>query len=611
MQTLAEEGVLIGDRGHYRLTHHAPTLHLPTTVQGVLAARIDRLTPDEKALLQQLAVIGREFPVSLIRQVIAQPEDELYLLLASLQHKEFLYEQPAFPEVEYHFKHALTQEVAYNSVLLERRKTWHERTAQAIEGLSKANLEEHYSELAHHYSRSGNTEKAIEYLHLAGQQAVRHSANAEAITHLTTALELLQTLPDTPERARQELTLQIALGPALIANRGFAAPEVEQTYTRARQLCQQVGDAPQLFPVLIGLFRFYLVRAELQTAHELGTQCLSLAQRVQDPALLLDAHRSLAPFLAARGDLVSAREHAERGIALYDAQQHRSHAFLYVLDPGVVCFSIGAWALWVLGYPDQALKRSHEALTLARELSHPLSLAFALTFAALFRQLRREGGLAREQAEALRTLSTEQGFPQWLAMGTILWGWALAEQGEEGITHIRQGLAAHRATGAELQRPYFLTLLAETYGKGGQAEEGLSVLAEALAQMDRTGDGWYAVELYRLKGELALIQSRGQGPKSKVDNPQSAFRLPPPSGGNPQSEAEVCFHKAIEIAYGQSAKSLELRAVMSLARLWQQQGKKEEARQMLAEIYGWFTEGFDTQDLQEAQALLSELARSI
>jgi adenylate cyclase len=295
--------------------------------------------------------------------------------------------------------------------------------------------------------------------------------------------------------------------------------------------------------------------------------------------------------LAARGDLVSAREHAERGIALYDAQQHRSHAFFYVLDPGVVCFSIGAWALWVLGYPDQALKRSHEALTLARELSHPLSLAFALTFAALFRQLCREGGLAREQAEALRTLSTEQGFPQWLAMGTILWGWALAEQGEEGITHIRQGLAAHRATGAELQRPYFLTLLAEAYGKGGQAEEGLRVLAEALAQMDRTGDRWYEAELYRLKGELTLSQTSVPGLAS--------------SG---QKEAEECFWKALEIARRQSAQSLELRAATSLARLWQQQEKQKEAHKLLSEIYHWFTEGFDTKDLQEAKALLDELA---
>ena len=262
---------------------------LPTTVQGVLAARIDRLASDEKTLLQQLAVIGREFPVSLLRQVITQPEDELYRLLVSLQRKEFLYEQPAFPEVEYIFKHALTQEVAYNSVLVERRKVLHERTAQAIESFYSTKLEDHYSDLAHHYSHSGNTQKAVEYLHLAGQQAVQRSANEEAINPLTSALGLLKTLPDTPERVQQELGLHLTLGSALMVVKGYAAPEVGAVYTQGRVLCQQVGETPQLFPVLRGLLVFYLLRAELQTARELGEQLLRLAQNVQDPALLLEA----------------------------------------------------------------------------------------------------------------------------------------------------------------------------------------------------------------------------------------------------------------------------------------------------------------------------------
>ena len=295
VQTLVEEGVLCGERGHYRLTERAPDyeFHISPTVQGVLAARIDRLAPDEKALLQQLAVIGREFPVSLLRQVITQPEDELYRLLASLQRKEFLYEQPAFPEVEYLFKHALTQEVAYNSVLQERRKALHERTAQAMENSISGKLEDHYSELAYHYSRSGNTGKAIEYLDQAGHQAVRRSANAEAVTHFTTALELLKTLPDTPERRGQELALQTTLGPVLMVTKGYTAPEVEKTYTRARELCQQVGDTPQLFSVLWGLCTFYLDRRELRTGHELAEQLLALAQRVGDLALLVEARRML------------------------------------------------------------------------------------------------------------------------------------------------------------------------------------------------------------------------------------------------------------------------------------------------------------------------------
>jgi len=271
-------------------------------------------------------------------------------------------------------------------------------------------------------------------------------------------------------------------------------------------------------------------------------------------------------------------------MVLYDTQQHRSHAFLYGRDPGVDCGLYASWALWLLGYPDQALKRNNEALTLAQELSHPFSLASILACAGVLHTFRREGQATREQAEAAMALSTEQGFPHWLALGTILQGWALAEQGEEGTAQIRQGMAAWRTTGAELARPYFLALVAEACAKGGQAEEGLSALAEALATVHKTGERFYEAELSRLQGELLLVQS----------TPQTA-------------EAETCFHQALDIARRQQAKSLELRAALSLSRLWQQQGKREDAHQLLAPIYGWFTEGFDTLDLQEARALLQAL----
>ena len=383
VQELVEQGVVVrGPAGvETRRSASLPReLHLPPTVQSVLAARIDRLTPEEKALLQQLAVIGREFPLSLVKHVIAQSEDELYRLLASLQRKEFLYEQPAFPEVEYLFKHALTQEVAYGTVLQERRKVLHEQTGQAMEVLYRESLDEHYSELAHHYSRSGNTQKAVEYLGLAGQQAVQHSANTEAITHLTTALALLQTLPDIPARTQQELRLQIALGVPLMATKGYAASEVGTIYTRARELCQQMGETPQLFPVLLGLRTFYHVRGEFLTARELGEQLLTLAQDAQDPGSLLNAHRSLGSSMFHLGELAPARIQFEQGIALYDAQRHRSHVSLYGIDPGVFGLSYAAWVLWSLGYPDQALQRSQEALTLAQELSHPHNLAPALVF---------------------------------------------------------------------------------------------------------------------------------------------------------------------------------------------------------------------------------------
>ena len=262
VQTLAEEGALTGERGKYRLETTPTELHISPTVQGVLTARIDRLATKEKELLQQLSVIGRQFPLSLMKQVVPLSDDELSRVLASLQAKEFLYEQPAFPEVEYLFKHALTQDVAYGTVLHEQRKDLHERTGQAIEGLYRTSVGDHYSELAHHYSRSGNTQKAVEYLGLAGQQAMQRSENKEAIEYLTSALHLLKTLPDTPERRQQELALHVALGVPLTATKSWAAPEVGKVYMRARELCEQVGDTPELFPVLWGLCAFYLVRAQ-------------------------------------------------------------------------------------------------------------------------------------------------------------------------------------------------------------------------------------------------------------------------------------------------------------------------------------------------------------
>ncbi|MBI3798113.1 MAG: AAA family ATPase [Deltaproteobacteria bacterium] len=575
-------------------TGHTPLptdLHLPSTVQGLLAARIDRLPPDDKALLQTLAVIGKEFPFSLLQQVVTKSAANLQTQLAHLQAAEFIYEQPAFPEPEYTFKHALTQEVAYNSVLIERRKVLHERTAQAIEALFHSRLEDHYEALAHHYSRSGNTHKAVEYLQCAGQQAVQRSANTEAISHLTKGLELLQTLTDTPERAQQELTLQLTLRVPLMMTKGSVNHEVERVCTRALELCRQVGETPQLFPAQAGLCTFYLMRGECQTARELGEQLLRLAQSVQDPAFLLPAHFMLGSTLLWLGEVTSARAHCEQGIALYDPLQHRSQALL-AGNAGVNCLCFAALALWHLGYPDQAQKSIHEALAQAQELSNPFSLAFALNFAAVLHQFRQERQAVRERAEALIMLSSEQGFVYFLANGLILRGWAEAERGqaEEGIAQMHEGLAAHRATGAEIRRPFYLALLAEAYGKRGQAEEGLALLAEALDLVNKTGERFSEAELYRLKGTLTL-QSKVPGPKSQVEE-----------------EAEGYFRKAIDIARRQQAKSLELRAAMSLARLWQQQGKKEEARRMLAEIYNWFTEGFDAADLQEAKVLLEELA---
>ncbi len=608
VQALVEQGVLPDLRrvgtAHLPLTLMKPLadIKIPSTVQGVLSSRIDRLPPEEKELLQTLAVIGKEFPFSLLTQVVDKPEDKLHGLLSHLQAAEFIYEQPAFPEVEYTFKHALTQEVAYNSVLQGRRRSLHERTAQAIEALYHTRLEDHYGDLAHHYSRSGNTEKAVEYLGLAGQQAVQRSANAEAISHLTIALELLKTLPDTPKRTQQELSLLAALGLPVQITQGYGIPEAEKIYTRARELCQQVGENPHLSSVLWGVWVFYLARADLQTARDLGQQLFTLAQKMQNRALFVEAHFTLADTLFHLGDFTAALEHAKQGITYYDPQQHRALAFTRGFDSGVICQCYGAWSLWTLGYVDQARKKVQDALNLAQDISHPLTLGTALAFAAYVYRYCNEPQIARERAEAGVTLCTEYGFPYWSAHGILTRGWDLVRQGQiqEGIAQIHQSLALLQTTGVDLDRPYFLALLAETYEGMNQPEEGLGVVAEALAELHGDGERFEA-ELYRLKGELTLQKFQVSSSKLQVENSLGS------SVQGRESEAEECFLRAIEIAQRQQAKSLELRAVMSLSRLWRQQDKKKEAHQMFSEIYNWFTEGFDTKDLQEAKALLESL----
>ncbi|MGE4096605.1 MAG: hypothetical protein AB7G75_37910, partial [Candidatus Binatia bacterium] len=542
----------------------------------------------------QLAVIGRQFPLSLIRQVIAQPEAELYRLLASLQHKEFLYEQPALPEVEYIFKHALTQDVAYGTVLQEQKKLLHEQTARAIEGLYRTSTDERYGELAHHFSRSGNTEKAVTYLGLAGQQAVQRSAHTEAISQLTAALDLLLTRPETPERVAQELTLRLALGTPLIAIQGWAAPALEPHYTRARALCDRLGDTPQRFPVLWGLWAFLRDRGEIRMAQTLAEECLQLAEQAHEAGMLCEAHYAVGSTFLLRGELVRARAVLEQSMALYQPQHHALTPLYAGLNPKVLSLDYTALTLWVLGYPEQALTRVYEALHLAQELSHPYSLACALTWTAVLHSERGDGHLIEEHADALVALSSEHGFPSFLRVGTAFRGVALLsaqEQWAEGIAQIQQGLEAWEG---KTWMTLYLAWLARGYGGAGQIDEGLATITEALRLVEKTDERFYEVEVWRVKGELLLVQEglrpQAEGLREKTE------------------EAEKCFQKAIEVAQQQQAKSLELRAVMSLARLWQQQGKTAEARQMLAEVYNWFTEGFDTKDLQEAKALLEELS---
>jgi predicted ATPase len=495
-----------------------PLQTIPATLQEALLARLDRLS-DARQIAQLGATLGREFSYELLRTVAPIGEADLQTALTKLVEAEILFQRGVGDQARYFFKHALIQDTAYQSLLKSTRQRYHQQIARALEEQFPETKEAQPELLAHHYTEAGLIEQAIPYWQMAGQRGSQRSANSEAINHLNRALELLKILPDTLERAQRELALQIAYGSASMAAKGYCVPEVEKAYARARELCQQLGETPQLFPVLVGLNRFYSARAELQVARELGEQCVNLAQHTKDPTQLVEAHRALGNTMYFLGELTSARSHLEQVIALYDPRQDHALAVFYVVDPAVSAGSYDAWTLWFLGYPEQALKKSHGAIVRAQELSHIFSLGIAQVFTAALYQLRQEWKTTQEWAEKGIKLATERGgVTSVLAWGMTFRGWALSEQGhgERGIAQLRQGMDAWRATGAEVGRTHFLALLAEAYGKAARTEEGLTILAEAFAQVDKTGERFYEAELYRLKGELLLTQeSKSQNSKSK------------------------------------------------------------------------------------------------
>ena len=559
---------------------------VPETVHAVLAARIDRLAPAAKHLLQTAAVLGMHMTEPLLHAVVAWADAELHTGLQQLQAAELLYETGVVPVRTYTFKHALTREVAYNSLLTHTRQQYHQRIAQVLREHFPTRAETQPELVAQHYTAAGLPAEALPYWHRAGQLALQRSANPEALGHLTTALELLATLPDTPSRAQQELDLRMALAPVLMALKGQAAPEVEQTNARAWALCQRIGETPQRFPALWWLQRFYRGQGAFPTARQLGEQLVQFAERDADPTRGLEAHDALGMTLFFLGDYAVARMHLEQGSAGTDLAAQRDFVHRHGEAPGVRCLAFGAWTLWCLGYPAQALQRSQEAQALAQALAHPYSLVGAQLWAADLYHRRRETAAVQAQAEALLTLATAQGFAGFVGLGICYRGWALAMQGQAaaGLPLLRQGMAAVADMGHTQSRPRWLILLAEAAGQVGQVEDGLRQLAEARTALEANGQGDLLAEAYRLQGTLLLRQS----------TPDVV-------------QAEACFQQALTAARRQQAKSWELRTATSLARLWQQQGKRAEAYELLAPIYGWFTEGFDTADLQEAKALLDAL----
>jgi predicted ATPase len=589
------QGALLDQDGAWALAAEVEALHdgVPNSLQQMIDMQLDGLSAEEQRVLEAASVAGMEFSAAAVAAGLAQEAEYVDDWCTSLARRgQFLRAsgEQTWPDGTvagcYSFVHALYQQVLYHRVSAAQRVRLHQRIGARLEAGHGAQASAIAVELAMHFERGRDAQRTVQYLQQAGQRSMERSAYVEAVSHLTRGLEVLQTLPDTPECSQQELMLHIALGASLIATKGYAAPEVELIYARARQLCHHLDDSQQRFSALHGLRSYYQTRAEYQTARTLAEQLLILAQHTQDSAMLVAACRATGTTLLMEARAL-ALSHLIQGMALYDPQQHHTTAFRYGEDNGVACFSRAAWTLWWLGYPDQGLVRSDEAVTLAQQSAHPLSLCFALTGAAVFHQCCRQERAVQEHAEAAISLATEYGIPLYRAFGAIMQGWALAHQGQtqEGLAQIQQGLTAWRDTGAETLRPYFLALLAEAYGAMGQPETGMIALTEALVLVEKTGERWYEPESYRLKGALLLQRSTDH-----------------------HAEAQVCFQQAIAVADGQQAKSWELRAAMSLSRLWQRQGQCAAARELLAPIYGWFTEGFDTADLQEAKVLLTELA---
>ncbi len=571
---------------------------IPATLQDSLMARLDQLSRTARDVAQIGAVLGRAFSYALIRAVWPSDEQRLTRGLAQLVEAELIFQKGMLPQARWVFKHAMLQDTAYQSVLKSKRQQIHHQVADVLVKQFSDIRHQQPELVAHHYTEAGLLDQAIGFWQYAGEQAVQRSAHREGIGHFLKGLALLSELPETPDRTHRELTIQTRLGPSLMATKGYAAPEVERAYARAQELCQQLGETPHSFQVLRGLWVVHEMRAELRTARQLGEQLLALAQHLDDPDLLIEVHRALGNTLLWIGEFAHAREHLQKALALHNPEQHKALAFQYGTDPRTVCLLYETLALWVLGYPEQALQKSREALARAEEgaRQHSLSLAAALNWTGLLHQLRGEVEVTYERAVAGIAFAQQCGFPDWEMIGTIFRDWATAAQSynEMPVEQLQKMIVAWCATGAELLRPYFLGLLAEQYGKIGRSEKGLALLDEALAVVNTSAERFSEAELYRLRGELLLVRDANRL-SAQTSTPRS------------NSEAEGCFQKALFVARQQGAKSWELRAATSLAQQWCKQDKRESARRVLTETTDWFTEGRETRDFQAAQALLAEL----
>lgn len=584
----------VGD--HYEHAEWVADVEIPATLRDSLMERLDRLSSD-KGVAQIASVFGREFSYDMLCAVDLVSPPELDRALERLTHSGLVvrHAKPTDSSSTYSFKHALIQDAAYDSLLKSNRQKLHQQIASVLEERFPQTREQKPELLAHHYTEAGLLGQASHFWFQAGRNAASRSANVEAVSHLTKALDALKSLSDASQNDRAELQIQTLLGNALMATRGYADPNVGRTFDRARALCDRIGETPQFTPVMYGLWMFYLVRSDLQNARDLSAQLLQRAERSQDSSALLEGYRVVGMTAFFSGDFPSARRHLERGVAVYDPESHRGHAFLYGTEPGVACSCYLAATLWILGFPDQALARLETGLAWAEKSQHSFSRSFALFFAAMLYQYRRETGEARRWAEADIALSKEDGFVLWLAMATIVHGWTDVDQGRsaEGLSEMRTGLAAYQATGAGLARSYTLSLLADGCMKCGQPDEALAVLEQSLDDCSRTGEAVFEAELHRLKGELSLRSATAQDCEERSVSSKLAV-------------SEKNFLRSLAVARAQGARAFELRASMGLFRAWRAMGKGDVAQRMLIQVYEGFGEGLELPDLVEARGLLQE-----
>ncbi len=581
-QSVLESGLLAESDQAYERVDPLPQFAIPATLQDSLMARLDRLGP-AKDVAQLAAVLGRELPHELLAAVCPLETRSLEAALDRLDEAEILYRRGAPPRAVYIFKHALIQEAAYQSLLKSKRHECHARVARVLLERFPDRVATGPEVIARHFEEAGLFAEAISHYREAGERAARRSANAEAIGHLRKALELLALTPEGPERDQLELVLQVPLGARLLEVQGYGGADVELTYARARELCSENSDAPELFRALWGLSVFYQARNDLKASVELGEHLLGIAENAGDLNLLVMAHMSLGSPLYWQGDSTRSLENVEKAIELYDAPTHRPLATLYGEDPGVTSRCYAAQSLWQLGYPDRALRRIEEAISLAREGTHPFSLAYALCWGAGTHRLRGEHKQARARADEAVALSIEQDFSLWLGLGRATLGWALSRERpeDEWLPLMEQGVAQLAATGTEVGAPLILGMLAQAYCDVGRIDDALGTAENALNLSQRRHSPFWDAELLRLMGDLQL--------KKKAPSARSA---------------RSHYERAIAVARKLKGRSLELRAATSLCRLLMEQGAGQEGRALLEGVYSQFTEGFETQDLRTARALL-------